>query len=44
MKLRCKYCKLVKNFETFEEVQEANNIQCWVTVKGVCCHYNEVVL
>jgi len=44
MKLRCKYCRLVKDFVTFEEVQKENMIQCWVTVKGVNHHYNEVVM
>jgi hypothetical protein len=44
MKMKCKYCSLVKDFETFEEIQAENNIQCWVTVKGVNHHYNRVVI
>ena len=44
MKLRCKYCKIVKDFETWEEIQIENKTQCWVTVKGVNHHFNELVL
>jgi len=44
MKLKCKYCSLVKDFENWKEIQAENNIQCWVTVKGVNHHYNQVVI
>ena len=44
MKLRCKYCQIVLNFETFEDVQKENNTQCWVTDKGVNHHFNQLVI
>jgi hypothetical protein len=44
MKLRCKYCKIVHDFDTWEEIQKENRTQCWVTVKGVNHHFNELVL
>jgi len=44
MKMKCKYCGLEKDFKNFEEIQAENEIQCWVTVKGVTHHYNRVVI
>jgi len=44
MRLRCKHCHLEKEFENFEEIMKENKIQCWVTVKGVPHHYNQVVM
>ncbi|MCP4705937.1 MAG: hypothetical protein GY865_15160 [candidate division Zixibacteria bacterium] len=44
MKLRCKHCQIVMDFETFEEIQKENKIQCWVTVKGVNHHFNQLVI
>jgi len=43
MKLRCKFCKSERDFATFDEVQEANSVQCWVTIRGTNHHFNEVV-
>jgi len=43
VKLMCKYCKLVFDCATFADVEKINTTQCWITVKGVNHHLNEVV-
>ncbi len=43
MKLRCRYCKIVLDFENFEQIEKENKTQCWVMVKGVNHHFNQVV-
>jgi hypothetical protein len=43
MKLKCKYCKTERDFETWDAIQEANKVQCWVTIKGTNHHFNQVV-
>lgn len=43
MKLKCKYCKTERDFESWDEIQVANKTQCWVTIKGTNHHFNEVV-
>jgi len=35
MKFKCRYCKLVFECTTFDEVREVQNTQCWVTMRGV---------
>ena len=35
MKLRCTYCKIVFECNTFEQVAMIQNEQCYITIRGV---------
>ncbi len=35
MKFKCKYCKIVFNCSTFEEIEKHKKTQCFITRKGV---------
>jgi len=34
-KMRCRYCKIVFECETFEQVAMIQNEQCYITRKGI---------
>ena len=43
MKLRCTYCKIVFEVETFEQVAMVQNEQCYITIRGVNHKLSELV-
>ena len=43
MKLRCTFCKIIFEVETFEQVAMIQNEQCYITRAGVCHKLSELV-